>query len=102
MTSRYAHTWKFVKNAKGHMEGAIRLRPAQRGVMDLEAIDAETFSGTARRPSQRRLASAVARSKQWVIAPLDIKMAFLKGLTYQVLAEANGKKERAACFTLPH
>eukprot|EP00959_Pyramimonas_sp_CCMP1952_P259464 5424792-Pyramimonas_sp.AAC.1 len=28
-------------------------------------------------------------------------MAFLKGLTYQELAEATGDKERVACFTLP-
>eukprot|EP00959_Pyramimonas_sp_CCMP1952_P029368 616412-Pyramimonas_sp.AAC.1 len=28
-------------------------------------------------------------------------MAFLKGLTYQELAEASGEKERAVCFTLP-
>eukprot|EP00959_Pyramimonas_sp_CCMP1952_P207114 4332558-Pyramimonas_sp.AAC.1 len=28
-------------------------------------------------------------------------MAFLKGLTYQELAEATGEKGRAACFTLP-
>eukprot|EP00959_Pyramimonas_sp_CCMP1952_P190760 3989649-Pyramimonas_sp.AAC.1 len=28
-------------------------------------------------------------------------MAFLKGLTYQELAEATGEKERVECFTLP-
>eukprot|EP00959_Pyramimonas_sp_CCMP1952_P033327 699281-Pyramimonas_sp.AAC.1 len=28
-------------------------------------------------------------------------MAFLKGLTYQELAEATGEQERAARFTLP-
>eukprot|EP00959_Pyramimonas_sp_CCMP1952_P080098 1674536-Pyramimonas_sp.AAC.1 len=38
---------------------------------------------------------------QWVIASLDISMAFLKGLTYQELAEATGETERVVCFTLP-
>eukprot|EP00959_Pyramimonas_sp_CCMP1952_P394975 8275418-Pyramimonas_sp.AAC.1 len=28
-------------------------------------------------------------------------MAFLKGFTYQELAEATGEKERVVCFTLP-
>eukprot|EP00959_Pyramimonas_sp_CCMP1952_P366312 7671916-Pyramimonas_sp.AAC.1 len=69
--------------------------------MDLETFDVETFPGTVRRSSQRLLASAAACKKQWVIASLDINMAFLKGLTYQELAEATGEKERVVCFTLP-
>eukprot|EP00959_Pyramimonas_sp_CCMP1952_P187168 3913939-Pyramimonas_sp.AAC.1 len=69
--------------------------------MDLEAYDVETFPGTARWSSQRLLASTAARRKQWIIASLDINMAFLGGLTGQGLAEATGEKERVACFTLP-
>eukprot|EP00959_Pyramimonas_sp_CCMP1952_P096882 2025102-Pyramimonas_sp.AAC.1 len=60
------------------------------------------FSGTARRPSQRLLASTAACNKQWNVASFDVNMAFLKGLTYQELAEATGQKERVVCFTLPH
>eukprot|EP00959_Pyramimonas_sp_CCMP1952_P290037 6066038-Pyramimonas_sp.AAC.1 len=55
------------------MERAIRLRLVLRGFMDLKAFDAETFSGTARRPSQRLLASTAACNEQWLIASLDIK-----------------------------
>eukprot|EP00959_Pyramimonas_sp_CCMP1952_P443619 9287120-Pyramimonas_sp.AAC.1 len=69
--------------------------------MDLEAFDVETCSGTARPSSQRLLASMAACKKQWIIASLDINMAFLKRLTYHELAEATGEKERAVCFTLP-
>eukprot|EP00959_Pyramimonas_sp_CCMP1952_P152343 3187387-Pyramimonas_sp.AAC.1 len=83
------------------MERTIRLRLVLRGFMDLETFDVETFSGTARRLSRGLIASTAACKKQWVIASLDINMAFLKGLTYQGLAEATGEKERAACFTLP-
>eukprot|EP00959_Pyramimonas_sp_CCMP1952_P037103 776274-Pyramimonas_sp.AAC.1 len=101
LTSRYVHTWKFVKNEKGEMERAIRPRLILRGFMDLEAFDVETFSGTARRSSQRLLASAAACETQWIIASLDINVAFLKGLTYQELAETTGEKERLECFTLP-
>eukprot|EP00959_Pyramimonas_sp_CCMP1952_P122761 2566122-Pyramimonas_sp.AAC.1 len=93
LTSRYVYTWKFVKNEKGEMERTIQLRLVLRGFMDFEAFDVETFSGTARRSSHRLLASTAACKKQWDIASLDINMAFLKGLTYQELAEATGEKE---------
>eukprot|EP00959_Pyramimonas_sp_CCMP1952_P375371 7862017-Pyramimonas_sp.AAC.1 len=83
------------------MERTIRLRLVLRGFMDLETFDVETFSGTARRPSQILLASAAACKRQWTIVPLDINMAFLKGLSYRDLAGATGEKERAVCFTLP-
>eukprot|EP00959_Pyramimonas_sp_CCMP1952_P075815 1584820-Pyramimonas_sp.AAC.1 len=69
--------------------------------MGLEAFGAETFLGAARRSSQGLLASSAACKKQWVIAFLYINIAFLKGLTYQGLAEATGEKERVVCFTLP-
>eukprot|EP00959_Pyramimonas_sp_CCMP1952_P001592 32802-Pyramimonas_sp.AAC.1 len=62
--------------------------------MDLEALDVETSSGTARRPSQPLLAGAAACRKQWAIASLDINVAFLKGLVYRELAGATGEKER--------
>eukprot|EP00959_Pyramimonas_sp_CCMP1952_P379243 7944152-Pyramimonas_sp.AAC.1 len=101
MTSRYVHNRKFVKNEKGEMERTIRLRLVLRGVMGLEAFDVETFPGTARRSSQRLLASTAACKEQWIIASLDINMAFLNGLTYQELAEATDEKERVVCFTLP-
>eukprot|EP00959_Pyramimonas_sp_CCMP1952_P464181 9486170-Pyramimonas_sp.AAC.2 len=64
------------------MEPTIRRRLVLRGFMGPEASDVETISGTARRPSQRLLASVVACKKQWIIASLDISMAFLEGLTY--------------------
>eukprot|EP00959_Pyramimonas_sp_CCMP1952_P040228 840920-Pyramimonas_sp.AAC.1 len=69
--------------------------------MDLEAFDVGTFSGKARRSSQRLLARTAACEKHWVIASLDINMAFLEGLTYQELAEATGEKGLVVCFILP-
>eukprot|EP00959_Pyramimonas_sp_CCMP1952_P468212 9492842-Pyramimonas_sp.AAC.1 len=70
-TSRYVCTWKFVKNEKGEMERAIRLRLVLRGFMDLEDFDVEAFPGAARRSSQRLLASTAACKKQWNIPSLD-------------------------------
>ena len=37
------------QNDKGVMERTIRLRLVLRGLMDLQAFDVETYSGTARR-----------------------------------------------------
>eukprot|EP00959_Pyramimonas_sp_CCMP1952_P453369 9468121-Pyramimonas_sp.AAC.1 len=78
MVSKCAYKLKIVKNEKGGMERAIRLRSVLGDFMDLEACDAETFPGAARRPSQRLFASAAARGKQWIIAPFDIDVVFLE------------------------
>eukprot|EP00959_Pyramimonas_sp_CCMP1952_P332831 6969665-Pyramimonas_sp.AAC.1 len=74
------------------MERLIILRLVLRGFMGLEAFDVEAFSGRARRSRQRLLANAATCNKQWIIASLDIDMAFLKGLAYQELAEATGEE----------
>ena len=99
MTSRYVYKCKFDKNDTVVMERTIRLRLVLRGFWDFQAFDVETYSGTARRANQRLLASTAACKKHWIIASLDINMAFLKGLTYRELAEATGEKEREVCFT---
>ena len=73
--------------------------------MDIEAFDLGTFSGTAKRQSQRTLASESAWrpewEPEWELASLGIDKAFLQGLTYKELAEATGETERLVCFTLP-
>eukprot|EP00959_Pyramimonas_sp_CCMP1952_P010372 217320-Pyramimonas_sp.AAC.1 len=79
----------------------IRLRLALRGFMDTEAFDVETFSGTARRQSQRLLASEAACHPEWILASMDMDKAFLKGLTYEELAHATGEGARMVCFALP-
>ena len=102
MTSRYVAKWKFVKNAvTGVSERTIRMRLVLRGFMDTEAFSIDTFSGTARRTSQRILASESACNPSWELASLDIDKAFLQGLTYSELAKATGEQERLVCFTLP-
>eukprot|EP00959_Pyramimonas_sp_CCMP1952_P148680 3110231-Pyramimonas_sp.AAC.1 len=59
MPSRYVYKWKFVKVGTENVK-TIRLRHVLRGFMDTEAFDVETFSGSARRQSQRLLASEAA------------------------------------------
>ena len=101
MTSRYVAKWKWVKQPDNEWKCIIRMRLVLRGFMDIEAFDLDTFSGTARRQSQRMLASQVACNPTFINASLDVNNAFLKGFTYAELAEATGEKERMVCFTLP-
>ena len=77
------------------------MRLVLRGFQDTEAFSVETFAGTARRASQRLLASEAACHDDYEIASLDVDTAFLKGFTYRELAEATGEEERIVCFTLP-
>ena len=100
MTSRYVAKWKWIKGAN-EWTRIIRMRLVLRGFMDTEAFSLDTFSGTAKRVSQRILASEVACHPDWISASLDIDKAFLKGFTYRELAEATGEKERTVCFRLP-
>eukprot|EP00974_Lingulodinium_polyedra_P126572 11198779-Lingulodinium_polyedra.AAC.1 len=69
--------------------------------MDWEAFSVDAFSGTAKRTSQRVLASEASCHKDWIVASLDIDKAFLKGFSYVELAQATGEQERIVCFTLP-
>ena len=102
MTSRYVAEWKFVKNPKtGKMDRIIRMRLVLRGFMDTEAFSVDTFAGTAKRTSQRILASQAACHPEFLTASLDIDKAFLKGYSYKELAAATGEKERVVCFKLP-
>ena len=69
----------------------IRMRFVLRGFQDLEAFRLDTFSGTAKRTSQRTLASEAACNPNCIIASLDIEKAFLKGFSYEELAKATGE-----------
>ena len=101
MTSRYVAKWKYVKQEDSTMKRIIRMRLVLRGFQDTEAFDLDTFAGTAKRQSQRILASQAACNPGWIIASLDIDKAFLQGYTYKELADATGEKERLVCFKLP-
>ena len=94
MTSRYVAKWKWIKDNSGNWKRIIRMRLVLRGFMDIDAFSLDTFSGTAKRTSQRILASEAACHQDWTIASLDIDKAFLKGFTYKELAEATGEQER--------
>ena len=66
--------------------------------MATEAFSLDTDSGTAKRTSQRILASEAACHPDFILASLDIDTAFLQGFTYKEFAEATGESERMVCF----
>ena len=98
-------TWKWVKDptvpTSTEMTKIIRMRLVLRRFMDSEAYSIETFAGTARRTSQRILASEAACHPDWIIASIDVDKACLKGYTHKELAAKTGEPERQVYFTLP-
>ena len=75
------------------------MRMTQRGFKDSEAEGLLTFSGTSSRISQRLIVSE-AVIRDWPLAAIDVKKAFLKGITYKELAEMSGEPIRNVCFEL--
>ena len=71
MTSRYVSKWKWIKLPDGTWVKIIRMRLVLRGFMDTEASSLDTFAGTAKRTSQRILASEAAVHEDWILASLD-------------------------------
>ena len=57
-----------------------------RGFMESEAFDKDTYAGTAKRESQRMLASEAACNEGWITASMDIDKAFFKGLSYSIIS----------------
>ena len=88
---RLVTKWKKVKAATGSdMVWIIRVRMTLRGFKDLDAGWMDTFAGTSSRLGQRLVASEAA-IQGWPMVALDVKKAFLKGITYAQLAEITGE-----------
>ena len=68
MTSRYVCKWKWVKASDGSWKKIIRMRLALRGFMDTEAFSLDNFAGTAKRISQKLLASEAACNQDFILA----------------------------------
>ena len=75
------------------------MRMTLRGFKDEDADGLVTFAGTSSRNSPR-VAVSEAAIRGWPLTTLDVKKAFLKGVTYQELARATGEPERDVNFEL--
>ena len=71
-----------------------------RGFKDRDAEDLATFAGTSSRLSQRLVVSE-AVVQGWPLATVDVKKAFLKGISYDELGETTQEPKREVNFDLP-
>ena len=70
-----------------------------RGFKDRGAATLETFAGTCGRMSQR-LVTSEAVCRGWQLTAIDVRKAFLKGVSYAELSRATNEPQRNVCFEL--
>ena len=75
------------------------MRMTLRGFKDRDADSLETFAGTCGRMAQR-LVTSEAVCRGWTLTSIDVRKAFLKGVTYAELAKTTNEPERQVCFEL--
>ena len=100
---RWVGKWKYVKDPKANdsKKRIIRMRLTLRGFKDRDAGSLATFAGTSSRVGQRIIVSE-AVNHGWKMTAIDVKKAFLKGVTYQELAKETKEPLRDVSFELDH
>ena len=96
---RWVGKWKWVKNKEGGKTRIIRMRMTLRGFKDREAEGLDTYAGTSSRLSQRIVVSE-AVCQGWSMTTIDVKKAFLKGISYEELAKTTSEPAREVNFEL--
>ena len=98
---RWVGKWKKTKDPKdpSKTKRFIRMRMTLRGFKDRDADNLETFAGTSSRISQRLVVSEAA-IRGWPLTAIDVKKAFLKGVTYRLIAQLMNEPVRIVCFDL--
>ena len=98
---RWVGKWKWTRRKDRPEEkvSIVRMRLTLRGFKDADADSLTTYAGTSSRLDQRVIVSEAA-VRGWTITALDVKKAFLKGVSYEELAEATGEPERNVNFEL--
>ena len=98
---RWVGKWKKIphKTEPGKTVRVIRMRLTLRGFKDREAEGLITYSGTASRMAQK-LTVSEACVRKWPLTTVDVRKAFLKGLTYEELAATTNEPKRDVNFDL--
>ena len=86
--TRWVHKWKIIDGKR-----SIKSRLCARGFKDRDGDTLETSASTATRWAQR-LVISTAVNHGWTIMIADVKCAFLKGMTFEEIAELTGTKLR--------
>ena len=79
---------------------SVKARLCLRGFKDLAVDSLATYSSAAGRWGQRVIC-IVAAQNRWPLISADVSNAFLRGLTFKELAEAEGKPTREVSMELP-
>ncbi|CAK0834374.1 unnamed protein product [Prorocentrum cordatum] len=96
--SRWVIKWKIIEGSRD-----VKGRLTVRGFKDQQKNEKDrmrTAAGTASRWGQRVICS-IAAQHGWTLWSLDVSMAFLRGKTFEELAERFGFKMRSLQFDLP-
>ena len=98
---RWVGKWKMTKDKLDETKKnrIIRMRMTLRGFKDRDADSLETYAGTSSKVSQRLVVSE-AVCQGWPLTAIDIAKAFLKGLSYEQLAEESNEPVRDVNFDL--
>ena len=88
---RWVGKWKRIKAKADPTKTVliIRMRMTLRGFKDRDAAELATFAGTSSRLS-KRLVISEAVNRNFKVVAIDIKKAFLKGITYIELSRLTG------------
>ena len=92
-SSRWVLRWKEIDGQR-----AIKARLTIRGFED--TADVSSYASTASRWSQRLIIS-IAVQQQWPLWVTDISTAFLRGMTFEELAQLTNSQVRNVAFTAP-
>ena len=93
--SRWVLTWKYIDGVR-----SVKARLCLRGFKDLAVDNLHTYSSTAGRWGQR-VVCTTASQHRWNIVSADVGNAFLRGLTFNELAEVQGTSPRVVCMEIP-
>ena len=95
LTSRWLFKWKMIDGVR-----TVKARLCVHGFKDSGLADLQTYASTTTRWGQR-LINSIAAQKQWRIITADVSTAFLRGLTFDQLADVTGEPLREVSFVPP-
>eukprot|EP00971_Amphidinium_carterae_P039991 785004-Amphidinium_carterae.4 len=97
---RWVVRWKYKLGTDGIRRRGLRARLTVRGFKDMSPSN-DVFSATASRLAQRIVVSESMMHDDWQLAGVDIRKAFLQGVTYAELAKETSSPMKEVNFEVP-
>jgi len=95
MSARWLFKWKIIDQTR-----QVKARLTLRGFQDKAGASIATYASTATRWAQRVICS-FAVLMQWTILTWDVSNAFLRGMSFEELAQLTGETLREVQFEVP-